>query len=162
MKASRNCLLALALASVAAACGNQQEAGPISGYMVQTYRDAGVAQEGDVITVTRAGDGAQGVTFAAAPIRMDFTVEGEAAQLQARRSGQWIDVPLAESNSIMLGPGGATHMRVVSRTADSLVIRVTGVTDCSTAPEGACVPVVAPAAAPETDAATDAEVELRE
>lgn len=122
-------------------------------YQASAYNGATVQNEDGVIRVTRAEgeDGAQGVTITSSPVAVTFTVEGRGARVRARQNDQWIDLPAESSNTVMLGRGGATQVRVYSRTAPELVVRVTGVADCSTT---ACSPLTAAAGEPEEDDTT--------
>jgi hypothetical protein len=159
-------LIGAALAVTLAACGSgseQQDAGSSdANVLARGYRDAAVQQEGNVITVSRTGEGAQGVMIAQAPVMVHFTVEGEGARMRLRQGDRVGYVPLQENNSVMLGrlEGAASQILIESDSAERIIVTVTGVTDCATAPEGTCVPpVLEPAPADAAPPAPAAEPE---
>lgn len=142
-----------AMALAVAACGPEQRAPTTAGISADGYRGATVETSGGDVRVTRVGESSnQGVTIVQAPVSVTFTVQGEGARIRARQDGQWIEMPADATNTVMLGRGGATAIRVFSRNTPELVVHVTGVTPCG---ETTCTPLVAPPAAETPDEDSD-------
>lgn len=109
-------------------------------YQIRSYGRSTVADTNGTITATRTGDGDQGVSIMQEPVLVQFTVTEPDAQVRVFQGGNVIDIPAAESYSIMIGPGGGGAIRVSSPTAAAINVRVVSVTPCAELGEGACTP----------------------
>lgn len=136
-------LLALG-ALLLVACDNAEKAAPAPSPSIDTaisVESSGRAEltiAGDQVTATRTRDGAQGITITPSAHLVTLTIEGEGAVLRVRQGGEWIERPASASESIMIGRGGASMVRVQSVTADTLVVHVVQVVPCS---EVTCAPL---------------------
>lgn len=130
------------------ACQQEQEqalsASP-TGFDAVAVGPAGITRDAAALSVTRNDAGRIGVMIVPSAQQVSFTVEGEAEDLRvfARVGSAWVHFPEAEEYSVMIGRGGASQIRVDSRDAEAIQVRVTGVVDCATAAVGVCVPLAA-------------------
>jgi hypothetical protein len=118
-------------------------------FLITGYHTTNVQTYGGTITMRRSiADGNQGILFRRAPTAtsaalLQFSVQGEDLLFRARVNDQTIMLPVAESNSIMIGPGGASEIMLYGA-ADPIILTVTGITDCASAAAGTCRPPSAP------------------
>ncbi len=144
----------LFLSLVLTACGQPNGGADSAGGMsisdlaIRGFRGTDIAIEGNKISARGANEGLRGIAIAreGAPVLVRFNVKGRQTRLRVRQGGQTFNAPLAdEGNAIMLGTGGAASAVVFTRREDGqLTVRISSVTDCQSAPAGACAPMQVP------------------
>lgn len=117
---------------------------PVTGLTAEAVRGATVAKSPGLISV-EATSRNQGVNIFQGPVLVTFAVEGEGARVRVRQGRDWIERPAGESNSVMLGRGGASVIQVTSSSGQRIDVRVLSVTDCETA---TCAPLPLTSTAP--------------
>lgn len=150
--------MALALLGMGLAACSQEEAPPAAptGFAAEPSEGTTVTVDGAAITANREGDGNISLSLVQAPMLVTFEVEGARARVRVRQGDQWVEMPAQQQNTVMIGRGGASQVRVTADNSAPLNVRVTSVVDCSTVPQGTCTPVAVPEAAPAETATTGA------